>query len=137
MYLVEINQNRPDFRVFIDLLYGARRDVDTDGDANPVYSRTWTHLYLADRESDDPPVDISELEGRPGVYVVESESERLMQLCALYLFMKCGSSLVQNSHALTVDEISALKARYSLELSRADAALWHASSADLPYPNSR
>lgn len=137
MYLVEINQNRPDFRAFIDLLYGAGRNVDTDGDANPVYSRTWTYLYIADRERDDPAVDIYELEEQPGVYAVESESERLMQLSALYLFMTCGSSLVHRSCALTADAISVLKARYSLELSRAEAAVWHGSSADLPYPNSK
>lgn len=54
MYTVTIVRDRPDFRCFLDLLYGTGRDVDTDGDSFPVSSRSWTYFYVKDRESEDP-----------------------------------------------------------------------------------
>lgn len=75
MYRVSINGNRPDFRVFIDLLYGVNRNVDTDGDSVAVNSRVWSYLYIADRESDDPPLDISALTDETQIFIVESKSE--------------------------------------------------------------
>ena len=58
MYKVRITNARPDFRVFIDLLYNRARDVDTDGDSEPANSRNWTNLYIKDRESNDSAINI-------------------------------------------------------------------------------
>ena len=58
MFIVKVNQSRPDFRVFIDLLYGYGHNVDTDGDSFRPESREWKYLYIKDRESDEPPVSI-------------------------------------------------------------------------------
>ena len=58
MFIVKVNQSRPDFRVFIDLLYGYGHYVDTDGDSFRPESREWKYLYNKDRESDEPPVSI-------------------------------------------------------------------------------
>lgn len=131
MHLVEVDRNRPDFRVFIDLLYDHDRNVDTEGDSNPVYSRTWTHLYIADRESDDPSVEIFAVEDRPGFFAVESESDRLEELTALYLFLSCGTSIADGASHLNAHRISLLKGKYSVELHRADHAVWHKSSHGL------
>jgi len=46
IYKVKIENERLDFRVFIDLLYGQNKNIDSDGDSNPVYSRNWTDLYV-------------------------------------------------------------------------------------------
>lgn len=134
MHFVEVDRDRPDFRVFIDLLYGHNRNVDTEGDSNPVYSRTWTYLYISDRESDDPSVEIFAVEDRPGIFAVESESDRLEELTALYLFLSCGTSIADAASYFNADKISLLKGKYSVELLRAADAVWHKSSHGLPYP---
>ena len=76
MHTVKVDRDRPDFRAFIDLLYRPNRNVDTDGDSNPVSSRKWSFLYVADRESDDPSVDIHASEADTAEFVVESGSSR-------------------------------------------------------------
>ena len=54
MHVISVKKRRPDFRVFIDLLFGPDREVDSDGDAHEVYSRQWRDLYLRDRETNSP-----------------------------------------------------------------------------------
>jgi len=135
MYRIAIDRNRPDFRVFIDLLYGADRNVDTEGDSNPVSSRTWRYLHIADRESDDPHVEIAALTDESNIFEVRSESQKLEELAALYLFMCCGAAISTFSSALQPEHIGALKAKYTVELKRAEAAIWHRSSNENPYPN--
>jgi hypothetical protein len=132
MHIVEIDRERPDFRVFIDLLYGENRNVDTEGDSDPVYSRSWTYLYIADRESDDPSIEIFVRNGQPSSFAVESESGRLEELAALYLFLTSGKS-ISDVTSKSID-VSELRTKYSLELHRAANAVWHKSSSDLPYP---
>jgi len=136
MHHVTVNGNRPDFRIFVDLLYGADRNVDTDGDSDPVNSRTWCYLYIADRESDDPSVEIEALVEQPKMFSVESKSERLEELTALYLFMRCGAEITDSSNTLSSEQIELLKVRYAVELSRAAVSRWHRSSDEEPYPKS-
>ncbi|XXF07212.1 hypothetical protein J3Q00_14290 [Pseudomonas sp. D2-3] len=137
MFFVRIVRDRPDFRVFIDLLYGIGRHVDTDGNAESVTSRNWTELYLCDRESDDPFVEIYEAQGQPGILVVESSNDRLMQLTALYLYLESGSSISVRSQTLSSANIEALADQYRFELDRAKASVWHFSSPQSPYPNNK
>lgn len=134
MHSVRVTQQRPDFRVFIDLLYGHGRNVDTDGDAEPVFSRAWTWLYLKDRESDDPSLTIAaEPEGSPN-FTVTSASPPLEELAALYLFLHCGESILAGSKLLDEDDVERLEQRYRVELARAQASAWHQSSPLQPYP---
>jgi hypothetical protein len=134
MHTIAVSRDRPDFRVFIDLLYGADRNVDTDGNSYPVNSRTWTHLYIADRESNDPSVEIFAIQEQPLLFSVESSSQRLEELAALYLYMTCGTSIAKSSQSLSSDIISSLQDKYRTELQRAKNAVWHKSSNDSPYP---
>ena len=134
MHTVRATQHRPDFRVFIDLLYGHGRNVDTDGDAEPVFSRSWTWLYLKDRESDDPAVTIAaEPEGSPE-FTVKSASPQLEELAALYLFLHCGESIWVESSMFDEENVERLEQRYRVELARAQASVWHQSSYMRPYP---
>ena len=135
MHLVEIDRERPDFRVFIDLLFGPRWNVDTDGDSHPVNSRVWTWLYVADRTGGEPPVTINASEDDPRRFRVESESARLEELAALYLFLCSGSAIIGREGTLNGAERLALQATYSVELERAAKAVWHRSSDRNPYPN--
>ncbi len=135
MHRVYVNKNRPDFRVFIDLLYGVGRNVDTDGNSISVNSRTWTYLYIADRESDDPPVVIVSPQTTPAIFEVKSKSQAVEILAALYLFLYCGTSIVFGDRELDPQEIENLKVLYAAQLQRAEHAVWHQSSDERPYPN--
>lgn len=135
MYRILVEKNRPDFRVFIDLLYGAERNVDTDGDSDPVNSRTWSYLYIADRESDDPSIEICANEKEPSTFEVQSESMDLVTLAALYLFLYCGASIKLDDRALEQQEVDVLKKRYASQLRRAENAIWHLASNEKRYPN--
>ena len=136
MHRVRVTGARPDFRVFIGLLYSDLHNVDTDGDSYVVHTRAWTKLYLRDREGGDPFVWIGP-DAEAGYFEIESASARLEQLAALYLHEYCGDRLEANGRALSADEIAALAGRYARELERGRASIWHQSSDALPYPNQR
>lgn len=137
MHTVKVVRDRPDFRAFIDLLYGPNRNVDTEGDSNPVSSRVWSFLYVADRESDDPSVEIHASDDDAAVFVVESGSSRLEELAALYLYLTCGESIRFSGASMGQAAIDALTYKYRAELGRANGSIWHQSSAESPYPNLR
>ena len=134
MHRVRVVGNRPDFRVFIGLLYSDLHNVNTDGDSFSVESRDWTNLYVKDRESDDPSVEI--IEELTGPYFeVSSDSERLETIVALYLMEYCGDSIERNSLELPESAIGELRTKYEKELERGRTSVWHQSSPDVPYPN--
>jgi hypothetical protein len=135
MYQIKVDKNPPDFRVFIDLLYGENHNVDTDGNSYPVNSRLWTYLYISDRESHDAPVTILVKQSNPNIFEVKSKSQELETLAALYLFLYCGTSIAFNDRELEQKEIEILKQRYTGQLQRAEKAIWHESSDQRPYPN--
>src|SRR5688572_10734755 len=108
MHRVQVNGDRPDFRVFTDLLYGAGRNVDTDGDSHPVDSRTWTWLYIADRQRGAACVEIGASEKDPSIFEIQSSSAELEELASLYLFLYCGTSLARGERAHDPEEIETL-----------------------------
>ncbi|WP_248739025.1 hypothetical protein [Pseudomonas sp. MWU12-2029] len=134
MYTVTVVSERPDFRCFLDLLYGPGRNVDTDGNSYPVNSRSWTYLYVKDRESDDPYIEIEASEVDVSRFTVQSDSPRLEVLCALYLYLTCGGAISSSDQALDTAAIEILSDRYSAELSRAHGSIWHQSTDAAPYP---
>jgi len=130
MHLVKVDRERPDFRVFIDLLFGRGWNVDTEGNSHPANSRTWTSLYIADRTRSEPPVTIEASEHDARLFRVDSASSRLEELAALYLFLCSGSAIVAPEGPLDGAQRVALQVTCSAELQRAAGALWH-RSADL------
>jgi hypothetical protein len=135
MHQVLIERDRPDFRVFIDLLYDYGRNVDTEGNSYPVNSRTWSSLYVKDRESSDPAVEVGPCSSNPSLLEVTSESHELEELVALYLLISSGTSLFANGLELVGTEIDRLKATHQAALLRAEQSIWHTSSNETPYPN--
>lgn len=135
MIKVQVNKPRPDFRVFGDLLFGIDNDVDTEGDAYPVYSRDWRDLFLKDRKSDNPKVEIYSEESSPLLFKIESKSTKLRELAALYLYMYCGDSISIDGVELSDQIIKDLLKKYPKELKRANESVWHGSSEENPYPN--
>ena len=135
MHLVKIDKERPDFRAFIDLLFGRGWNVDTEGNSHPVNSCTWTSLYIADRTRDRATVTIEASEGDPHLFQVDSASARPEKLAALYLFLCSGSAIVTPEGSLDGAQRLALQVNYTAELRRAAEAQWHHSSDSNPYPN--
>jgi hypothetical protein len=135
MIKVIVEKPRPDFRVFIDLLFGYQRNVDSEGDASKVYSRDWQDLYLRDRESKEPPVEIYSLTEIPLLFAVSSQSSRLEELAAIYLYLYCGTSIEVDDEVLPDITIKHLKSKYSEELKNAKHSIWHQSSEKNPYPS--
>ena len=135
MHSVTINKERPDFRVFIDLLFGPDRNVDTDGDSYIVNSRTWTYLYISDRESESPHIEIYSNKDNPDIFEVHSESNQLETVAALYLFLYCGSEIKNGKQSLSEIDVNKLKEQYVSNIERAKNAIWHSSSNENPHPN--
>lgn len=135
MIKVIVKNPRPDFRVFVDLLFGFGRNIDSDGDSNPVYSRSWRELYISDRESDEPHVELYSELLDPLQFEVKSKSKRLEELAALYLYLSCGVSMEKDGVFFSEQDIQALKLNYVKEITRADNSIWHQSGEKNPYPN--
>ena len=134
MHRVRVTGDRPDFRVFIGLLYADMHDVDTDGNSIPVYSREWTSLYMKDRESEEPYIEIERAEDER-FFEIESASPRLEELAALYLCEFCGDLIEANGQRLSSDAVDSLDSEYAADLERGRASIWHQSSERVPYPN--
>jgi hypothetical protein len=132
MHQVDIVKERPDFRVFIDLLFGPGRNVDTEGDSSPVNSRTWSCLFIKDRENNSPHVEIERVDDR--LFQVDSASTDFEELVALYLFLFCGKNIKANGELLNEIQIELLKEKYERHLQRAESSTWHHSSDINPYP---
>ena len=139
MFTVRVNKPRPDFRVFIDLLYGHDHNVDIDGDSFRPESREWRQLYIKDRESDEPSVEILALskcsQNDQLEFEIISESERLEELSAIYLYKYCGQFISKSHTPLNDEEINFLINQYSININVANSSLWHQSSESNPYPN--
>ncbi len=135
MYRVTINRARPDFRCFIDLLYGADEAVDSDGNAHPVSDRSWSFLYLCARRSQRSPIEIWAGQEDISQFSVSSDSSQLEELAAIYLYLTCGESISSAGQKLDQSTIDDLCERYSVELKRARESIWHQSTEDSPYPN--
>lgn len=134
MFTVTVRKPRPDFRVFIDLLFGAGWNVDTDGDADPVWSRDWRELSIRDRENDAPKVEVYAAADDPTRFEVRSDAAPLAELAAIYLYSYCGEALEQDGVAVSPDECARLMEGYADQLARAGRAVWHRSSKFDPSP---
>lgn len=86
-------QKRPDFRQVIAFLWREDHNVDSDGNSHNPASRDWTELYLASRETADPPVSVSPEQQSPLVLSVESSSSSLAAKLAYYLATSTGGAV--------------------------------------------
>jgi hypothetical protein len=135
MYKVHVIGDRPDFRVFLDLLYDQMQNVDTEGDSIPVNSRKWTNLYIKDREGADSSVEITVSLENSNLFEIDSVTSKLEEIVSIYLFEYCGCSILHKNRTLGTQEIEDLKIKYSAALNRANLSIWNNSSHDNPYPN--
>ena len=130
---VKINSVRPDFRVFVDYLWGADHNFDSDGDSYDPASRVWTELYMSSREIENQSFMIGKIKDDPLVFEVSSENK--------YLLNRVVYFLKRETHGITQvsDETLLLNMGddFNLEeaLARADASIWRKSGPTNPFPN--
>ena len=92
---VNANNDRPDFRQVYAFLYSAFHDVDTDGDSLNPASRTWTRLWICNRENTREWIRISPTSESPLILEIKSDLEFLAARAAYYLatHMESGFSI--------------------------------------------
>mgnify|MGYP007073207982 CR=1 FL=1 len=136
MFQVIAKAARPDFRVIIDLLFEPGREIDTSGNCRYPKDIEWTDLYVKDRESDRPPVNIwipeqywdDDDNCLQFVFYIESADVIAEEAVAIYLFDYCGESILENQRALNADERRTLRERYADLISRANRSVHYAPS---------
>jgi len=134
LYKVKVKSKRPDFRVFIDLLYGHNHNVDTDGDAYPVYSKNWKELFIASREKLNSSIEIIANDQNQELFEISSLEEDLELIGALYLYEYCGSSIIKDDKELSLESINNLRNKFLIELERGRKSIWHESNVNNPFP---
>ena len=91
IYITTPNE-RPDFRLVIAFLWRDGQNVDTEGDSHHPASRTWTELYVQNREHKDEVVEVSQYQ-LPLVLRIESEQQHLAARVAFFLATYCNGGV--------------------------------------------
>ena len=131
---------RPDFRQVYAFLYSAFHDVDTDGDSFNPASRTWTRLWICNREKNSEWVRIFPVSESPLILEIESDLEFLAARTAYYLatYMQSGVSLASDGPFVDPSSLSNMMGDDfdSKSASRRAAETPFAQSTlENPYPN--
>lgn len=131
---------RPNVSTVIAFLWKDGQNVDTDGNAHHPASRTWTDLYVQNRECLDEIVDVSPYQESPLVLCVESRHQYLAARMAYYLATFCGGTVNCESaeeHDSPEILLPLMGADFDVALAMrraADSPFAHAT-LDNPYPH--
>jgi hypothetical protein len=129
---------KPDFRLVITFLWRDLHNVDTEGDSYNPASRTWTELYVMNREDFREVVEVDEVE--PRRVRVRSATSWLAAAVAFFLAEESGV-LVSRDGAVWLDrgELRGEVGVFDLDAARARAAasVWRRATLADPYPNLR
>jgi hypothetical protein len=141
-YFVNAERERPDFRLVITYLWHDLFNVDTEGDSQNPASRTWTELYICNRQDASEVVDVTPAADTPLVLRIESQKRYLAARTAYFLadFMSAGVAesedgpflkpeSIQDSIGRDFDVVEAMR--------RVQSSLFIGSTLDDPYPNLR
>lgn len=135
---VLVNSDRPDFRVFTTFLFGEEdHDYDSYGDSFPVYSRTWTELYVSSRESDRC-CSIDKISDDPLTFEVSSKQESIMYALAYFLARETFGQVVEKDGGILLfSDVVKLTGDFPLNkhLAIADQSVWRTTSVENPYPD--
>ena len=137
-YRVRVNRDRPDFRTVIAFLYGDFHEVDTEGNSSNPASREWTALYIKDRKSDDPSVDIGAVSTDPLLLEVSSKDEMMALRVAMFLYDRCGTAVFSVEKEVDIEKAwAAIDSDWNLKaaMARAKHSIWNRSTLDNPYPH--
>lgn len=133
MFQVRVNSGRPDFRIFIDLLYERGREVDTSGNCRHPEDTAWTDRYIKDRQSERPHLNVwipeqywDEVEiCRDFVFHVKSDDAISEEAAAIFLFDYCGESIAENGRSLNAAECGLLRDWHAKLILRANRSAYY------------
>ena len=130
---VQINSERPDFRLFWIFLWGEDHRFDSDGDSYNPASRDWTELYMSSREIGNQTFEILKIKDEPLVFEVSSANHCLLNRVTFFLKRETNGITEETDETL----VQNMGEDFDLEeaLKRADESVWRTSSLDNPYPN--
>ncbi len=134
---VEVNYERPDFRVFASYFFGDDlHNYDSDGNSYVVTSRLWTELYMSSRELNNLWFDIYPVKDR--TLQVKSCNEENVYRVAYFLAKETnGKVTTENDRPIFFEEMIKKMGDFNLErrLEIAEKSIWRKSSFENPYPN--
>lgn len=139
-FYVNAERERPDFRLVITYLWHDLYKVDTDGNSYNPASRTWTQLFIRNRQDDSEAIDIVPAIEDPLILLVESQKEYLAARTAYFLaeFMSTGIAETQDGPFRKPTTIQhALGAGFDVTeaMCRVQSSPFMESTLDNPYPN--
>ena len=139
-FLVRITGPRPDFRTVISFLWSDFHEVDSDGDSYNPASRTWTDLYLENRENEHETVDVTKEEEEPLVLRVTSPSRSIALGVAYFLVHWASGEILDAESRMPIKEkvvTDELESTFDLltRVERAEQSIWNHSTLEKPYPN--
>ncbi|PID90936.1 MAG: hypothetical protein CSA97_00305 [Bacteroidetes bacterium] len=111
---------------------------DSDGDAYPVSSRSWTQLYMSSRAGEYIRFDIDCYSVDPLILEVEGSSSEVAYRVAYFLARETNG-YVTDCEGKAISDVDLVEhmGDFDLEgrLELADASIWRSSSDVNPYPN--
>lgn len=137
---VNAESDRPDFRQVYAFLYSAYHDVDTDGDSFNPASRTWTRLWICNRENNAEWIRIFPHSKSPLILAIESDLEFLAARVAYYLATYMGSGFSMASEGpfdkpMLLSKLMGNRFDSAAGVQRAAQSPFAQSTLDNPYPN--
>jgi hypothetical protein len=141
-YFISAERERPDFRLVITFLWHDLFNVNTDGDSYNPASRTWTQLYIRNRQDSAEVVEVYPAIEAPLILRVESTKEFLAARTAYFLadFMASGVSCSENGPFVVPETIlDAVGESFDVAAAkrRVESSPFAKSTLDDPYPNLR
>ena len=139
-FYVNAEQERPDFRLVITYLWHDLYNVDTDGNSYNPASRTWTQLFIRNRQDDSEAVDIIPATDDPLILLVESQKEYLAARTAYFLaeYMSTGIAKTQDGpfcKPVTIHHAIGTGFDVTEAMFRVQSSPFMNSTLDDPYPN--
>ena len=141
-YFVKAERERPDFRLVIAYLWHDLFNVDTEGDSHNPASRTWTQLYICNRQDDSEVVDVTPANETPLVLRIESQKRYLAARTAYFLadYMSAPVAESEGGPYLEPESIQDAIGRdfdVAKAKRRVQSSPFVRSTLDDPYPNLR
>lgn len=137
---VKVNAERPDFRVFGTYFFGDDfHNYDSEGNSFPVWSRTWTELYMRSRQEKEAWFDISWIDqSDTSMLKVSANNIENARMVAYFLAKEtAGEVFDNNDDFVPLETLENNPGDFELEarLLLAAQSIWRKSSATNPYPN--
>ena len=137
---VNVNSERPDFRVFGTYFFGDDfHNFDSEGNSFPVSSREWTELYMKSRQNKDLWFDIGWI-NKESTLILEVTSDKIenVNIIAYFLAKETNGEIFDGTDKpISLDTLKNKMGNFDLKarLLLAEQSIWRKSSETNQYPN--